>query len=420
LKKESKTIKKTPLHKSHLELGASMVEFAGWSMPLNYPDGISSEHLATRKNAGLFDISHMGRFIISGKNNLGFLQHVLTSNAGALEIGESQYTILSGEEGVAIDDAYLYRFNKGEYLLVVNAVNTEKDLKHLKRSSKDFKDISVKDVTDTLSMLSLQGPLSKEMLLSVISAGRLPEPLRNKSSIVKIGDSEVLVARTGYTGEPLGFELFADSKDIQKLWTLLVSRGPSPVGLGARDTLRLEAGLPLYGHELGMDTAGNGIPVFAPSQSRLAVSFSPVKGDFIGKDPLKVQFEALKRILDRDFSNIEDLPGIIMQLELLERGIARRGDRVLFKGKDIGYITSGTIVPYWKPKEKQGRWEITDDSGVRSLALAYLDPRRWEQDVVDVEIRGKMVKAVIMPYFLRSEAPPYSYPVISDNILKKK
>ena len=250
---ENKKAKRTPLYDKHIELGAKMVDFGGWAMPLSYQEGIAAAHLATRKRAGLFDISHMGRFIVSGKDCLAYLQHVLTSNAASLEVGESQYTIISDEEGVAIDDAYLYRFYHDQYLLVVNASNTEKDKKHLFSVSGSFKDVKIADITEDLSMLSLQGPGSKEILLSLISSGVLPEPLRNKLSIINIGDIKVLAARTGYTGEPIGFELFTDSKSVADLWTLLLPKGPSPVGLGARDTLRLEAGLPLYGHELGVD-----------------------------------------------------------------------------------------------------------------------------------------------------------------------
>ncbi len=328
---------KTPLYSIHINLGAKMIDFGGWSMPLYYREGITAEHLATRKRAGLFDIAHMGRFRVYGKDSLAFLQHALTGNAASLEVGESQYTIISDGDGIALDDAYLYRFYHDQYLLVVNASNRNKDKKHLLDVSGRFKDIKIDDITDSMSMLSLQGPGSRELLLSLISSGSLPEPLRNKLSIMNIGDIKILAARTGYTGEPIGFELFTDSKSVTGLWTLLLDRGASPVGLGARDTLRLEAGLPLYGHELGMDSRGNKIPVFASLQSRLAVSFSSLKGDFIGRDAVNTQFEALKKILDKDFTQINGLPEMIMQLELLEKGIARPDDKVYFGDRQAGY-----------------------------------------------------------------------------------
>ena len=415
----NKTINKTPLYSRHIELGAKMVDFGGWLMPLQYQEGIASEHISTRKSAGLFDISHMGRLVIKGNDAVAFLQYVLTSNVSSLEVGESHYTIFSDDEGVAIDDAYLYRFYGDEYILVVNAANKNKDLKHLIDISKEFKDIKIIDRTYNISMLSLQGPRSKEILLALISSGHLPEPLRNNLSSVKINNIEVLIARTGYTGEPVGFELFTDSKFVEKLWNLLYTKESSPVGLGARDTLRLEAGLPLYGHELGCGVSGKKIPIFSSAQSRIAVSFSPLKGNYIGKKSLEKQFEALKRIQNRDYSRIKDLPQIIMPLELLEKGVARPGDKVYFKESEVGQVTSGTAVPFLISKEIDGGKEITDKSDIRSIALALVDSRRWEQDIVEVEVRGKLIKAIVMPYLLRSEAPPYAYTITSEYILKE-
>lgn len=417
---KDKNKKKTPFYGKHIEYGATMIDFNGWFMPLHYKEGIASEHLSTRKNAGLFDISHMGRFIFKGKDVLSFLQQVLTNNAAALEVEESQYTIVSDGNGCAIDDAYLYRFYQDQYLLVVNAANKGKDQKHFLDISGNFKDVRITDMTEDLSMLSLQGPNSKEILLSVISSGSLPEPLKNKLSTINIGGIKVLVARTGYTGEPLGFELFVNSKNAIDLWTLLFSKGPSPVGLGARDTLRLEAGFPLYGHELGVDDKGNKIPILASSQPLLAVSFSSLKGNFTGKEELEKQFRTLKEILDKNYSTIEDLPKMIRTLELLDKGVARLGDRVYFKDLKIGHITSGTVVPYWISQNLNGERIFTGKSSTRSIALALIDSRRWEQDIVEIEVRGKMAKAVVMPYLLRSEAPPYAYAITSGDIIKKE
>ena len=416
---ENNKLRRTPLYQKHLELGAKMIDFGGWIMPLNYPEGIIAEHLTTRKKAGLFDVSHMGRFTISRKDTLSFLQHVLTNNAAALKVGESQYTIISDEDGIAIDDAYLYRFYQEQYLLVVNASNQDKDKEYLMSMSSSFKDVKINDITNDLSMLSLQGPRSEEILISLISLGALPKPTRNKSSIIKIGDIKVLVARTGYTGEPIGFELFTENKRLADLWTLLCTRGSSPVGLGARDTLRLEAGLPLYGNELGVDAQGNKIPIFAPSQSRLAVSFSPFKKGFIGKDALKIQFEARKKILNKDFSMIRDLPKMVMQLELLEKSIARSRAKIYFNNQEIGYITSGTIVPYWIFRNIDNKKEITKNSSTRAVTLALIDSRRCEQDIVEVKIRNKNIKAIIMPYLLKTKAFPYAFPVTSKGTLNK-
>ena len=274
---------RTVLYDNHVKLNAKMVDFGGWEMPVQYPAGIIEEHLATRRQAGLFDVSHMGRFVIRGEQALPFLQYVLTNNAAALQPGQAQYTMIPQESGGAIDDAYLYRFFEEEYLLVVNASNREKDWAHFQKELKNFPRVECTDRTSEIAMISLQGPLSREIMLGVLEAGGLPEPSRNYLSVGKILGEQALIARTGYTGDPLGFELFVPSNLAPRIWDLLIEKGAAPVGLGARDSLRLEAGLPLYGHELGSDPAGQEIPIFACPLVKFAVSFSPVKNDFIGK-----------------------------------------------------------------------------------------------------------------------------------------
>ncbi|NCF63480.1 MAG: glycine cleavage system aminomethyltransferase GcvT, partial [Gammaproteobacteria bacterium] len=339
--------KKTVFYDSHVKLGAKLTEFSGWDKPLQYPTGIMQEHLATRKQAGLFDVSHMGRFVISGKEALPFLQYVLTNNAASLDVGLGQYTMIPNASGGVIDDAYLYRFVEDEYLLVVNAGNRERDWDHLENERKRFPRTDMVDRTLDIAMLSLQGPRAKEILSGIFS-GDLPEPMRNELSIVEFDGGQVMLARTGYTGEPICFELFIKRNEAVKVWNLLTDKGAVPAGLGARDSLRLEAGLPLYGHELGLDPEGKEIPAFASDLSRFAISFSEVKGDYIGREALELQFRALKSILDQDFSDIGALPQRILLIELSARGITRPGDRV-FQGDDhVGYVTSGTMVPYWK------------------------------------------------------------------------
>ena len=248
-----KTVKRTIFYDRHISLKAHMVEFSNWMMPLFYQTGIVNEHLLTRKKAGIFDVSHMGRFAIMGQDRIKFLQHILTNNAQSLRELESQYTIIQDSDGFAVDDAYLYRFFKDAFLLVVNAANSSKDLEYLKSQASMFKDVSIRDKTDDMAMLGLQGPLSKKILKKVIKNGYLPEPIRNNLSIVKKDNEPILMSRTGYTGEPLCFELFINKKDALTVWDALVENGAVPAGLGARDTLRLEACLPLYGQELGLD-----------------------------------------------------------------------------------------------------------------------------------------------------------------------
>lgn len=405
--------KKTVLYDRHAELGGKIVEFGGWDMPVQYPLGIVKEHLATRSGAGLFDVSHMGRFIIRGEGALAFLQHVLTGNAAALDVGDAQYTLIPNDSGGAIDDAYLYRFVEDEYLLVVNASNTARDWDHLQGFVKDFPDVELTDRTSGLAMISLQGPKSKDILLGVLAGGVLPDPMRNCLSIVSINGARVCLARTGYTGEPLCFEMFLPSESAVGLWDLLIDRGAEPVGLGARDMLRLEAALPLYGHELGLDSAGNEIPIFASDLSRFAVSFSPLKGDFVGREPLRKQFEALARIMEGHTDQIEDLPRRVMPFALLERGVARAGCPVFRDGEPVGEVTSGNMAPYWK-YEGQGLASVrTDQTALRAIGLALIDSDLREGDRVEIEVRGKRLGALIVPYHLRGEAPPLARPILA-------
>ena len=397
----------------HAAQGAQTLEFGGWEMPLRYPAGTVQEHLATRKEAGLFDVSHMGRLRIRGPGALAFLQHVLTNNAEALDgrpIG-AQYTMIPDQAGGAVDDAYLYRFTPGEYLLVVNAANREKDLAHLRTFLDRFGEVELEDLTTEVVMLALQGPRSRAILEEVVQGGRLPEPMRNAVGAVRIGGAEVRVGRTGYTGEPIGFELFIPREAGLAVWDLLVERGATPCGLGARDTLRLEAGLPLYGHELGLDPEGRDIPLMAVPIARFAVSFSPLKGDYVGRPALERQFRALERLAYGEPAG-PDLPRRIRPVAVTGRGIARQGAEVFVGDRKVGDVTSGTMVPYWV-FEGEGETSVPGDRHeMRAICLAYLDSELPDDQPVEVDIRGKRVPAVIVPYHLRSEAPPYARPIV--------
>ncbi len=401
-------LKQTVFYDRHLALNATMVDFGGWNMPVQYQSGILQEHLATRNQAGLFDVSHMGRFIISGSQALDFLQHVLSNNAAGLEVEESQYTMIPNENGGAVDDAYLYRFYEDEYLLVVNASNREKDWEHFQLALKSFDQVQLTDKTAEMAMLSLQGPRSKAIMEGIIETGRLPEPMRNQLSTATIKGTEVLIARTGYTGEPLCFELFIPRQDALMLWDLLCEKGAVPVGLGARDTLRLEAGLPLYGHELGRDPEDKEIQIFACPLARFAVSLSPLKGEFIGRTALTRQFQAFKKIVNRDYSQIEDLPRIVRPVAVTGKGVARAGSKVFSNDQFVGFVTSGTVVPHWEFAGEGIDSRISEKTGRRAITLALIDSRLMEGDTVEIEIRKKRVPGVVVPYFLRSEAPPFA------------
>ena len=410
------SLHRTVFFPKHESLDAKLVDFGGWEMPIQYPDGIMAEHMACRRGAGIFDVSHMGRLYFSGRDTLAFLQHVLTNNAAALDVGEAQYTLIQNPQGGALDDAYLYRFEKDVYLLVVNASNREKDLIHLQAEMDRFQDIQLDDQTFNKAMISLQGPESRNIIASLITGGTLPEPARNQLSRVEMGNVRVELARTGYTGEPLGFELFVDNAHATDLWDRLMEKGATPIGLGARDTLRLEAGLPLYGHELGMDAEGREIPIFASKLSKFAVSFSPLKKDFIGREALAEQFTALGRITDRDFSHTQALPRMVMALAVTGKGIARDGYRV-FQGETmVGHITSGTMVPYQEGDGSGLDGKFLEAPKRRALCLALVDSRIQDGDELEIEIRKKRCSAVVVPYHMSSEAPPHVRAIPHDQL----
>ena len=405
---------RTPFYDQHLALKAKMVEFGGWEMPLMYPDGIVREHLNTRRGAGLFDVSHMGRFLVRGRDAPAFLQHVLTNNAASLDIQNvgAQYTLIPTETGGAVDDAYLYRFQEDEFLLVVNAANRDKDRRHFKRLMADFPELELLDRTGEMAMLSLQGPESRRILQKILSGGQLPEPRRNCVNTAFISGIQVLLARTGYTGEPICFELFMESAHAPMIWQRLLEKGALPVGLGARDTLRLEAGLSLYGYELGLDPDGREIPILSCPIAKPAVSFSPLKGDFVGKSALLKQFEALKKIINHDHADPADLHRMIRPIALIERGVARPGSRIFRGDRPAGVITSGTMIPMWVMKGEGLQSVLTDKHGLRAVCLGYVDSDIEVDEPLSVDVRGKSIKATVVPFHLRSDAPPYARPIL--------
>ena len=391
------TLQKTVFYDYHVGLGAQMVDFGGWDMPIQYKAGIIQEHLATRKRAGLFDVSHMGRFIFRGKNALPFLQHVLTNNAAALKPGRSQYTLIANEQGGVIDDTYLYYCTEGEYMLVVNAANRPKDWTYFQEALSAFDNVELEDRSEEIAMLSLQGPCSEDILQKLTEAGTLPEAQRNAVSRVTIASTDTIVARTGYTGEPVCFELFFPSEAAGTFWELLREYGAEPNGLGARDTLRLEAGLPLYGHEFGTDRDGREILMLVAVSAKFGLSFAAEKGDFIGKAALQKQFDALEMFKQKNYTHLSDLPRRIRLLTLTGKGIARAGSSVFFEEKEIGYITSGTMVPYWRGTGEGDKFTFTEETGKRAIGLALLDSDIPMRATVDVDIRGRRTPAHLVP-----------------------
>jgi aminomethyltransferase len=433
-----KDLRRTPLYSWHKEHGAQMVEFAGWEMPVAYQRGILEEHLATRKYGGLFDISHMGRLLIRGVDAIPFMQYVLTNNAVALDPGMAQYTLIQNERGGAIDDAYLYRLEEerpsleANYLLVVNAANTEKDWDWFLAQKNRFKNLMIENKTDEISMIALQGPHTKRILEKIVleDYSKLPDPWRNRLRVCELEGQQVsiTISRTGYTGEPICFELFLPADKTVLIWEKILGIGAEEgivlVGLGARDTLRLEAGLPLYGHELGMDPEGKEIPIYAVSSAaRLAMSFSPLKGDFIGKEILRRRYEEVtSREGGKPLPHKERqlVPKKIFPIRITGQGIARQGYEVLVNGECVGHVTSGTMVPYWVFSDRGILSEPTDEKKMRSIALAYIDSDLKEGQRIEIVQRGKKFEGVIVERHLSGEAPPYARPIFMEEPKKKE
>ena len=405
-------LKRTQLYDVHVAAGATMVDFGGWEMPIQYPSGIIAEHLYTRQVCSLFDVSHMGRLLIEGPQRKEFLQHVLTSNVSALDLNMAQYCIIPNENGGAVDDAYLYLFQEDNYLLVVNAANIDKDLEHLNRALAGF-DCTITNISDQWASIAVQGPKSKEMLMT-LTGGVSPtkEPTKNSLGTVSLEGHQARIAKTGYTGEPLGYEVYVRSEDAVWLWNRLGELGARPAGLGARDTLRMEASFPLYGHEMGTAPDGSEIPIFAVPLAKFAVSFSAQKGEFIGRAALERQHRAFVRYMDRDFSDLSPLPRRIAPIALLDRGVMRAGMEIYRGDKLVGWVTSGTMVPYFKTQGQGLSTVILEASGKRAIGLCYIDSDVLVDDTVEVDIRGKRLKAVIPARHMSVGAPPFARPLL--------
>ena len=409
--KES-ALHKTMLHDWHVAHEGKMVPFGGWDMPVQYKAGIIREHLATRRGCGLFDVSHMGRFMVRGKGAQAFLLKVLTNSARALQIGQAQYTVIATDTGGAVDDAYLYRLAEDEYLLVVNASNRDKDWEWLDKHN-DQSDVSMENISEELGMIALQGPNSGNLMEQIVDKRELPEAKRNWLRTVTIDDHPVIVARTGYTGESAGFELFPERDHTVALWEKLIALGAAPIGLGARDSLRLEAGLPLYGHELGDDAEQREIPVFANDLARFAVRTTD-EGDYVGKQALESQrreFIAIKRGELHTSLGERVLPRIIQPIAAFQgRRPLRAGYRVFHEGEEVGCVTSGTTVPYTRFYGQGITATPSDEHDLRPIGLALMDSNlRYRTDkpiVLEIhDDRGNSFEAELVERHMWPSAP---------------
>ena len=387
-------LKRTQLYEAHLAAGGQMVDFGGWEMPIQYPAGIVTEHLTTRSGCGIFDVSHMGRLLIEGPDRLAFMQHVLSSNVAAVKPGRAQYCMIPNATGGAVDDAYIYMYEEDRYMLVVNASNTDKDLAHFATILPDY-NCTVTNMTDKCASIAVQGP-DTDRILSVLIGGEVPVgPKKNDLGFAMMEGRKVWLSRTGYTGEPIGYELFIESAEAVWLWNRLMELGAKPIALGARDTLRLEAGLPLYGHEMGEAPDGSEIKIFSVPLSRFAVSFAEEKGDFIGKALLEDQKA--------------NLTTKIVPIALVDRGVIRAGMDIYKNGEKAGWVTSGTMVPYWNFDENGNRLETT---GKRSIGFACVAGNPQTGDEIFVDVRGKKLKAKVVAKHMIQNEPPYGKAVL--------
>ncbi|MQA89940.1 MAG: glycine cleavage system aminomethyltransferase GcvT [Gemmatimonas sp.] len=367
----SEALRRTPLYSEHVAAGGKLVPFAGYEMPVQYPAGITAEHNAVRTTAGLFDVSHMGEFEITGPQALDLVQFVSSNEASALDVGQAQYSTLPGEDGNLLDDLLVYRF-ADRYMLVVNAANREKDFAWISRFLDRF-DAKLIDRSDEIALLALQGPHAAEVLQKLASID-LAQIAYYRFANGEIDGSSSIISRTGYTGED-GFELYLVAEDAAHLWRAILRAGESlgvmPAGLGARDSLRLEMGYALYGNDL--DETRN------PLEAGLGWVTKLNKGRFVAGD-------TLRRV--KEEGPAERLVGF----RLLQRGFPRPGYDVRHSGRRVGKVTSGTLSP---------------SLGV-GIGLTYLPTDLAKPGTaIEIQIRGQPIDAeVVRPPFYTDGSIP--------------
>ncbi|MGI6084518.1 MAG: glycine cleavage system aminomethyltransferase GcvT [Acetivibrionales bacterium] len=356
--------KRTPLYAAQKALGAKFISFGGWELPVSYTD-IIEEHQLVRAKVGLFDVSHMGEILVTGKDTVNFINKLITNDITSIPANKILYSPICYENGTVVDDILIYRFSDEEMLVVVNASNTEKDEQWIR--SHISGDVQVENLSDKYVQLALQGPGSESIIKNILDEDmELPGFFRFKE--VSLLGMKVLISRTGYTGED-GFEIYLllsnPCADPEKLWNGILeagkNKGIAPVGLGARDTLRLEAALPLYGHEL--------TDSISPLEAGLKNFVKFNKEEYIGKDALREQQErGLKRRL--------------YGFEMVDRGIPRNSYDVVKEGKTIGYVTSGGLLP---ALSKNGGLALLDNTDLS------------DGETIEIVIRERKCKAVLVP-----------------------
>jgi aminomethyltransferase len=359
---------KTPLYEAHVKAGGKIVPFGGYLLPVQYETGVIKEHMAVRTQAGLFDVSHMGEILCEGKDALANLQMILTNNFENMVDGQARYSPMCNEKGGTVDDLIVYKKADENYFIVVNAANKDKDYQWM--LAHQFGDVKFTDVSEQYAQLALQGPKAMEILRKLTAEENIPKKYYHAVFDTEVAGMPCIISKTGYTGED-GVELYLDSSLAEKMWDAVLEAGKEeglvPCGLGARDTLRMEAAMPLYGHEMDDDVT--------PLETGLGFAVKMAKEDFIGKAALEEKGEpAIKRI----------------GLKVTGRGIIREHQDVFVDGKKIGHTTSGTHCPYLG----------------YPIAMALVDASYTEVGTkVSVEVRGRSVEAEIvpLPFYKRSK-----------------
>jgi aminomethyltransferase len=365
---ETATVRKTALNAAHRQMGAKMVDFNGWDMPVEYPKtgGLVAEHMAVRNSVGIFDVSHMGCIRLHGPQALAAVQHMTMNDATKLSAGQAQYSALLYPQGTFVDDVIVHKFADDDHLLVINAGTREKDFNWVRDAAAGF-DCKVVDLSDAYTQIAIQGPNGVKLLQKLTDTDLSQVKFYWFTHGTMCGLPNTMIARTGYTAED-GFEIYvpADAETSIRVWNEVLEAGKEfgvlPCGLGARNTLRLEGKLPLYGHEIS-DT----ITVWEAGLDRF---IKMDKGEFIGREALKAQKE-------------KGVERVLVGLENVDRGIPRDGYKVFdMAGKEVGYVTSGSPAPFLK----------------RNVALAYVPVAlAAEGTEVAVEIRGQHVKCKVIP-----------------------
>ncbi|MBC1430784.1 glycine cleavage system aminomethyltransferase GcvT [Listeria seeligeri] len=359
-------LQKTPIHPIYEKYGAKTIDFGGWDLPVQF-SGIKAEHEAVRTDVGLFDVSHMGEILVEGPDSTAYLQYLLSNDIEKIKIGKAQYNIMCYENGGTVDDLVVYKITETKYILVVNAANTEKDYEWMVKNV--FGDVTVTNVSSMYGQLALQGPNAEKVLTKLTDIDLSSISFFGFVEDANVAGVKTIISRSGYTGED-GFEIYMQSDDAVKVFEAIMAEGVLPIGLGARDTLRLEAVLALYGQELSKD--------ITPLEAGLNFAVKLKKeADFIGKEALVKQKEA-------------GLTRKLVGIELIERGIPRHDYSVFQNDKKIGIITSGTQSP-----------TLGTNIGLALLETPYTELGQE----VEVGIRTKKIKAKVIatPFYKRAK-----------------